>query len=377
MSLKDRLSRKLAGLRASTVMAVLLLGLVIPAGALVASVGASVPLNSVQVTIQTSQDLPFQYTLTAYNTSGYQVAYFSGSFPEASFGVPAGTYLITALATSQQNYCYPCPLGAAVNGSSSMPIKFVQPESEYGYAVVKVTGPLQITIATSNSTQAPGVNIPVHVQYVNGTAAVGAYVSGYVVGYNYAYSQDWVTYGQTGSDGNFTLVLPEVPVQISASMSIPIMLPQNISVVPVDVGGQKVNVTVYWQPNYVYLQGQALALPPHMSAEITLKVQTSSPYPIYYAKGGAAPGAVTSVTTTVAGSAASGQSANAPSQLDRIAPFNPTAQQLSLSGQQAQVPSTGFGTIEYAVAGTAVAALAIIAAAVLMSRRNRVESARL
>jgi hypothetical protein len=353
-------------------MSILLLGLVVPAMAFIASAGASAPLDTLQVTIQTTESLPFQYTLTAYNTSGYQVASFGGNYPEAAFGLPDGTYLVTASAYSQQTYCKLCPLAVKnTNGTTVIPVAYSP--AEYGYAVVKLTGPTQITITTRNSTQGPLTNIPVHVQFVNGTAAVGAYVSGYVVGGNYMNSQQWVTYGQTGSDGNFTLVMPSAPIQVSAYMSIPIQLPQNISTVPVEVGGQKVNVTVYWQPNYVYLSGMALVLPPQMSAEITLKVQQSSSYPVpVYSNGGGVPsGAVTTVTETM-----SAMTASASPQAGRIAPFNPTNSQLSSPSQATSEASPSLGNTEYLIAAVGAAALVVGAFALLVSRRNRVESAR-
>jgi hypothetical protein len=373
MTAKYRLPGTSAKLGASTLMTILLLALALPAAAFVASAGASAPLDSLQVTVQTTQNLPFTYSLTAYNTSGYQVAYFSGNYDEAAFGLPDGTYLITASAYSQQGNCFPCPLGAGVNATATpavvngtaIPIIFQTPE--YGYAVVKLTGPSQITIVTKNSTQASLASIPVHVEFVNGTAAVGAYVSAYVVGGNYLNSQEWVTYGQTGSDGNFTLEMPSAPIQVSAYMSIPIQLPQNVSTVPVEVGGQKVNVTVYWQPDYVYLSGQALVLPPQNTASITLKVQQQGfPIPIYSG------GSTTTVITTYT-SSSGGQQANSSS--GTIAPFSPSNSQLSYSGPQAPGASLGIGMAWYLAAGGAVVLVAG-ALVVLLSRRKQVISAR-
>jgi hypothetical protein len=376
MTAKYRLPGTSVKLGASTLMTILLLGLALPAAAFVASAGASAPLDTLQVTVQTTENLPFTYSLTAYNTSGYQVAYFSGNYGEAAFGLPSGTYLITASAYSQQGYCYPCPLGAGVNNTATpaeangtaIPIRFETPE--YGYSVVDLTGSSQITIVTRNSTQASLTNIPVHVEYVNGTAAVGAYVSAYVVGGNYLNSQDWVTYGQTGPDGNLTLVMPSAPIQVNAYLSIPILLPKNVSTIPVDVGGQKVNVTVYWQPDYVYLSGQALVLPPQMTASITLKVQ-QQPYPIYYG-GPVTSGAVTTVTSTYNPSSG-GQQVNGSS--GTIAPFNPSNSQLSYSGPQAPGASLGLGMTWYLAAGGAVVLVAG-ALVVLLSRRKQVISAR-
>jgi len=45
------------------------------------------------------------------------------------------------------------------------------------------------------------------------------------------------------------------------------------------IGGEKVNVTVYWQPSSMGLAGDALIIPPTTSASITLHVQT----PTYWA----------------------------------------------------------------------------------------------
>lgn len=369
----ENLPRKSAIFGTSTIMTILLLGLSIPAVAFVASAGASVSLNNVGVTIQTTRDLPFQYTLTAYNTSGYQVANFNGNYPQAAFGLPSGTYLITASAYYQQNYvCNMCPLEkGAMNGTStSVPIGYFPPYSEYGYAVEKVNGPTQITIVTQNSTETSLVNLPVHVQFMNGTAASGAGVSAYVVGSNYAYSQDWVTYGQTGSDGNVTLVLPEAPVQVSASMSVPINLPKNVSTVTVEIGGQKVNVTVYWQPNYVNLFGQTLILPPQKGAVITLEFQQSYPYPVFYGGAGTVNGGTTTVTTIIGTTTAAPQQGSY-KQSDRISPFSSNNAQLSPSSQQTTGVASGLSTLELLVIVGGAVALVGVGTALFVSRRKQ------
>jgi len=358
---------------------ILLLGLSIPAVAFVTSAGASQSLNRVDVTIQTTKALPYQYSLAAYNTSGFQVANFYGNYPEAAFGLPSGTYLITASAYYQQNYgCNPCPLSGAANGtSSSIAIPYISPYSEYGYAVVKLTGPEQITITTSNSTQSSLVNLPIHVQFFNGTAASGAYVSAYVVGSNYADTQGWVSNGQTGSDGNFTLVMPNAPIQVSAYLSYPINLPKNVSTVTVVIAGQKVNVTVYWQPNSVTLSGQALILPPEKGAEITLQVQQSYPYPVpYLGQGTASSGGVTTVTTTIATATATPQQGVSP-QSNQIAPFSPSSAQVSSPAQQSAPVASGFSAIEDLIIALGTAAIVGVGTIlVLIRRRSRLQSAR-
>jgi hypothetical protein len=376
-----------------SIMTVLLLGLSILAVSFATSAGAAASMNLVDVTIQTTQSLPYQYTLTAYNTSGYQVANFYGNFPEAAFALPSGTYLITASAYYQQNYgCTYCPLAIkSGNGSASlMPIRYVPPYSEYGYAVVKVSGPAQITITTNNSTAAPLVNLPMHVAFANGTAAVGVNVYASVIGESYGYSPNWVTYGQTGPDGNFTLVVPDAPVQVSASMSVPIQLPKNVSTVTVVVGGQKVNVTVYWQPNSVNLSGQTLVLPPQHGAAIVLQVQQSNPFPIYYANQGVAQGGIsapqggvysattTYSTTTAGGKQAVSKQVAASPQANRIPPFSPSNSQLSPSGAQAPATVFDFATVETLMMVVAAAAVVGLGVSLVLSRRKlRIESARL
>jgi len=369
-----------AKLGTHSILLILLLCLSIPAVALVTSAGASPALNRVDVTIQTTKALPYQYSLTAYNTSGYQVASFYGSYPEASFGLPSGTYLITASAYYQSIYtCKLCPLeGEVVNGSAtSIAMPYMPPYYEYGYAVVKLTSPESITIATSNSTQTSTVSLPIHVQLLNGTAASGAQVSAYVVGGNYADTQSWVSYGQTGSDGNFTLVMPNAPIQVSAYLSYPISLPKNVSTVTVVIAGQKVNVTVYWEPNSVTLSGQALILPPEKGAVITLRVQQSYPYPVPYSSGSGtvSPGGVTTVTTTMATTTAAPQQ-GASQQSNRIAPFSPSSAQVSSPAQQSTPAATGFSAIEDLIVALGAAALVGVGTMLVLIRRNRMQSAR-
>jgi hypothetical protein len=215
------------------------------------------------------------------------------------------------------------------------------------------------------------------VQFFNGTAASGAYVSAYVVGANYAYPQDWVSGGQTGSDGNFTLVMPNAPIQVSATLSYPVSLPGNTSTVTVVIGGQKVNVTIYWQPNSVTLSGQALILPPEKGAEITLQVQQSYPYPVpYYGQGTSGAGGVTTVTTTVATATATPQQ-GATSQSTRIAPFSPSSAQVSSPSQQSASVAPGFSAIEDLIVALGTAALVGVGTMlVLVKRKSRMQSAR-
>lgn len=354
----------------------------VPAAALVMPSGASAALNRVEVNIQTAKGLPYQYSLTAYNTTGYQVASFYGNYPEAGFGLPSGTYLVTASAYYQQyDVCYLCPLEAGANSSATsvaIPVRYSPPASEYGFAVAKVTGPSQLTIDTKNNTGFPLVRIPVHVAFFNGTAAAGASVSAYVVGMQYGYEKNWVSYGQTGSDGNVTLMMPAAPIQVDAYLSVPIQLPKGVGTVPVDVGGQKVNVTVYWQPAQVGLVGQALILPPQSSADITLKAQqypTPVPYPVYNGTG-PVEGGVTTVTVTST-SAGSSQQGAATSQPSRIAPFTPTGAQLSSLAQAETSPASDpLVVLPLALGAGVIIAAALIAAMMMGKRKQAVRSAR-
>jgi hypothetical protein len=318
------LSRSNASSKAlSFLLLIALATLALPAAPLMA---ASTPasLNLVTVNIQTTADLPFQYTLTAYNTSGYQVASYYGNYPRAAFGLPSGTYLLTASASYQQSYvCKPClPLASSNGSATALPIRYIPPSTEYGYAVETVSSDASVTIKTANETTAPLVSIPIHVAYANGTPAVGASVSGYEVGSNGAYSSQAVTYGQTGEDGTFTLVMPEAPIQVNAYMSLPIQLPGNVSTVTVTVGGEKVNVTLYWQPNYLNLAGQALVLPPKMGADIILQPQQSNPYPIYYNGAGGSVTTVTTIMSTTTSAAIPAQQSASSSAANKIAPFS-------------------------------------------------------
>jgi hypothetical protein len=354
----------------ASALAAVLLALSIPVAALVASSSVAASLNDVQVSIQTMQSLPYQYTLTVYNASGSQVASFYGSYPEASFGLPSGTYLITASASYGGIGCYLCPLAGGVAPSPA--VKYPLPSTEYGYAVVKVAGQVQVFISTKNNTDLPLVSLPVHVSFFNGTAASGANVYAYAVGMGYSYSPNMVSYGQTGSDGNFTLVMPDAPIEVSAYLSVPVQLPKNVTtVVPVEIGGQMVNVTVYWQPSYVGLYGQALILPPQSGADITLQAQ-QNPYPIYYSvpgQGGAT--VVTTITSTATGS--SGQSMSS-GQPGKISPFNPGGAQL-YSPAQVSNPLLAPATV-LAMALVAGAAAAVVLGGVLLWKRQSARSTR-
>ena len=73
------------------------------------------------------------------------------------------------------------------------------------------------------------------------------------------------------------LVVPAVPLTVTASDSVQVNLTQSQTTVQVNVGGQPVNVTLYYSPNYVYLSASALLLPPQTSLSMVLTAQTQSP----------------------------------------------------------------------------------------------------
>ena len=324
------------------------------------------PLNLVTVNIQTSANLPFQYSLTAYNTSGYQVGSYYGSYQKAAFGLPSGTYLVTAIASYQQSYaCSPClPLVSSSGSGETTPIKYVPSSSEYGYAVVTTNSDASVTIKTSNETSAPLVSIPIHVAFANGTAAAGASVYGTEVGSDGVYSSHAVTYGQTGQDGSFTLVVPEAPIQVSAYLSLPIQLPGSVSTETVTVGGEKVNVTLYWEPNSLSLVGEALVLPPQKSADVVLRYQPNSPYPIAY---GGTGGTVSSGSTTQSAATATsgnlGQQSGSAATGNRIAPFS--------AGEAQTVVATNPTSPLLSYALVAVAGLILGITATLLLKRRR------
>lgn len=346
------------------------------------AVSAAPALDLVQVGLQTSQSHPYQYSLTAYNTSGYEVASYQSSYPGAAFQLPSGTYLLTASAYYQNStYCLACmmPMAAgASTGAASTPI--VRPIgtqfSEYGYSLTQVNGPTSIVIDLRNASALPLTQLAIHVGYANGTAAAGASVSAYVVGSYYVYSPKAVSYGQTDKSGDVTLTMPQAPVDVSAYLSMPIKLPRNTSTVTVNVGGQEVNVTVYLQPSYLSLNGEALILPPQASANIVLHYQPQTyPFPVVYAGTPAvtgAGGAVSSLGTGPSGP----QTATSTNQTEiasRIAPFNPggvlvTTRASSLTGSQGTSGASGVLVVIVAVGGAVILAVAVSA---LFMRKKR------
>jgi hypothetical protein len=255
---------------------------------------SSASYNNVQVFVTTQATLDYNYFFTAYNLTGQLIGTTQTPYPAAAFELPAGTYLFTVSAINQTSYgCYLCaqPLtGATGSGSAagtpstgSAPAKngsvlpiFYRPAAEYGYKVVQVSGPENVGITTQNTTGFPTSPVTVKVSFVNGTAASGAWVSASVVGqWYYWWGNDpaVVMSAQTDKSGIATLTLPVAPAVVDAWDWVRVNLPASQTTTQVDVGGQTVNVTVYWEPTYVGLAASTLIIPPASSVNLTLHYQ--------------------------------------------------------------------------------------------------------
>ncbi|HMD78608.1 MAG TPA: hypothetical protein VKF39_01335 [Nitrososphaerales archaeon] len=245
--------------------------------------GSTTSFNNVQVFVTTSAPLPYSYTFSAYNLTGSLVAFYQGSYPAAAFELPTGDYLFTVSAV-HQTYCYACvtPLNGGstppptTGSASATPVQFYQPTAEYGWLQAHVDSSTSLSIQSKNVTTFPTTSVSVKVSFVNGTAAAGAWVSASVVGqWYYWWGQDSgiVMSAQTDNNGMATLVIPVAPAVITAWDWVPVNLPKNATTAVVNVGGQNVNVTVYWQPTYVGLSASTLLIPPANSADLTLKYQ--------------------------------------------------------------------------------------------------------
>lgn len=330
----------------SVLLIAALLAAVVPFFGSIASAHAStgtVSFDNVQVTVRTSSGIPDSFTVSAYNTTGGLVASYQSQYPAAAFELPSGSYIFTATATQQQTIYYPVGYAGTATASSgssgssgsgvivSPPIKccslpanccpYTQPVIEYGYASQQVSGPTSMTISTALVNQTATSTLRIMVTYPNGTAASGVYVSASVLGdsYGWAYSSNAVSmYNSTDSSGVVSLIAPAAPVLVSASTSIPIVLPYSQSTTQVTVAGVKVNVTAYWDPNYVSFGGQVLIIPPQTGGNIVLQYQPQSTGPILYATGQttstfSCPSNAICATPTVSRGSATGQSSPATS----------------------------------------------------------------
>jgi hypothetical protein len=246
---------------------------------------ASPSFNNVQIFVNTATQLQYSYTFTAYNLTGSLLGTYQGNFPAGAFELPSGDYLFTVSAIYQNyNPCYQCAYAtsgapAASASNSAYPVKYYQPASEYGFVQAHIGSSQSLTIDTKNVTQFPTTAVTIKVSYVNGTAAEGASVSASVVGqwyYWWGQSTDVMMWAQTDSSGIAKLILPTAPAVISAWKWVQVDIPASQTTVTRNVGGEAVNVTVYWQPSYVGLAASTLLLPPASSATLTLHYQQSN-----------------------------------------------------------------------------------------------------
>ena len=269
---------------------------------------ADASLNPVQLSIQPQNITSVSsYDLVAYNSTGIPVASYTGQYPKVTFELPSGTYLFAATAngpvSSQKPVCCVCAQSGAVapgtpalktNAGSSaapniaFPCGYSNPPAEYGYSLRQVSGSTSLTIATRPPSAIPTADVSVSVSFKNGTAVSGAYVSANVVGayLSWGDNSNLSMYAQTAPNGVAQLVVPAVPLTVTASDSVAVNLTQGQTTVQVNVGGQPVNVTLYYSPNYVYLSASALLIPPETSLSMVLSAQTQYPL-IPYAAGSA------------------------------------------------------------------------------------------
>lgn len=259
-------------------LAFLMMGSALAAGSVIAS---DTSFNNVQIFVTTSAQLPYSYSFSAYNLTGSLVASYQGSYPAAAFELPTGDYLFTVSAVYQNYYpCYQCVYasGGTTAGpeKSLAPFRYFPPTSEYGFLQAHIDTAQTLNIQTKNVTEFPTTDVTVKVSFVNGTAASGAWVSASVVGqWYYWWGQDSgvMMSAQTGADGIANLVLPVAPAVVTAWDWVPVNLPNNETTIVVNVGGESVNVTVYWQPTYVGLSASSLLIPPAHSANLVLRYQ--------------------------------------------------------------------------------------------------------
>ena len=203
---------------------------------------------------------------------------------------------------------------------------------------------------------------------------------GNVVGGNWYWGSDprVAMYAQTGRDGVAHLVVPAVPLTVTASKSVQVNIPKSVSTVQVNVGGQLVNVTIYYSPSYVYLGATGLLVPPQTSLKMVVTAQTGNtviPYASAVSgaavEAGTAPGqAITNAATaptpsstlaqqeTATAAAQNNGSSNAPGQPTSIPPIPASA---VVTTAPTQNPSTTSGlnllTIETIALAGAIAAL--------------------
>jgi len=362
--------------------------------------GAGATLNPVQMSLQTkSITAVSSYDLVAYNSTGALVASYTGQYPRVTFELPSGTYLFAATVygptSSQPPVCCVCaqsggtgvaspPAQTSQKTNASSGIAFPcfssNPPVEYGYSLTQVSGSTSLTIDTQPPSGIPTADLSVSVSFKNGTAVSNADVSASVVGTDFYWgdNSNLTLYAQTAANGVARLVVPAVPLTVTASDSVQVNLPQGQTTVQVKVGGQLVNVTLYYSPNYVYETATALVVPPQTSLSMVVTAQTESPL-IPYAVGSASSGggstnAATGAPTTSsqgqqaspggATAALSSGSSTTTAQTTTIPPI-PAAD----VGTQSSSNGSGINLLEVGILALAGAIAAIVGVAISRSRR--------
>jgi len=350
-------------------------------------------LDAVQLSIQTKNlTAVSSYDLVAYNSTGTPVASFTGQYPQVTLELPSGTYLFAATANrpepSQSPVCCVCAQSGAGAASPSTALKTNSspstssdialpcfngnPQTEYGYSLAHVTGQESLTIATEAPSSIPTADVSVSVSFKNGTAVSGADVSANIVGTDSSWGDDsnLSLYAQTAANGVAQLVVPAVPLTVTASDSVEVNLTQSQTTVQVNAGGQPVNVTLYYSPNYVYLSASALLLPPQTSLSMVLTAQTQSP-PILYAAG---PGSSTASPNSSQGqpgaqgaAAATNGASSTPAQIAAIPPIPAYA----LGSQVSKSPSNISDVTLLAIGIIAIAGALAAVVGIAISRARR------
>jgi hypothetical protein len=333
------------------------------------------------------------YDLVAYNSSGTPVASYTGQYPRVTLELPAGTYLFAATASgptpSQPKVCCVCaqsgatttvsPPAAKTSGPSApsaiaYPCFYGNPPLEYGYSLTQVSGSTSLTIATLPPSSIPTADVSVSVSFKNGTLVSGAYVSASVVGADLSWgdNSNLSMYAQTGANGVAHLVVPVVPLTVLASDSVQVNLNESQTTVKVDVGGQPVNVTLYYSPNYVYLSASALILPPHTSLSLVLVAQVQPP-PILYAGGPASSSASPNSTQAQQGLQGSAGVANdgASRTTAQIAAIPPIPASELGSSASSKPSSTVSGVTLLAIGTIAIAGAVAAIVGIAISRARR------
>ncbi|MBI3858824.1 MAG: hypothetical protein HY296_01075 [Thaumarchaeota archaeon] len=343
--------------------------------------------NNIQVFVTTGADFPYTFAFSAYNLTGSLVGSYQSPYPAAAFELPSGDYLITVGANYQNFGCRLCLSGGASppsggNGTvtePSYPI-YYQPKAEYGYQLVHVAGPATININTQNISAIPTTSVTVKVHFVNGTAAANASVSASIVGewyYWWGSGTKTSMWGQTDQNGVAILTIPVAPAVVTAWDWVKVPVPSNASTVSTDVGGQTVNVTVYWQPTYIGLTASGMILPPQDSLNLTLHYEEISnwvfPAGVEYSQAQGKDSANATLSDQPTGvpsgaSPGSGQSGNSqgyytPSQIPAIQ----AGGELQSVGQQGPLG----GVLLWAMVGGTVVAVTGAAIALSLARRRR------